>query len=103
MHPTVLALIEEADIAEDYTLAMIEPNVERPVLPFNGSSINSEAHTLRLSNINGFDISPIAAVFVLNEWNMIVGRWSSIQWTTDLWNVNMNDFFRICVKNGAEV
>lgn len=68
---TLVSLIVECDVIEHNAFLVVEANMNFPVLPLNDTSIDLEAHTFWLSNIDWLDILPIAS-FRLHSCDVVV-------------------------------
>ena len=97
-----VALVVESDIAQDDTLAIVEANVNTPVLPVDNTAINFERDAFRLGDVDGLQVCSKSS-FCLNGGCMIVVRRCLVEWSSYFWNIDVYDLVGICVENWAEV
>lgn len=87
---TDVSLVIESDVVQNDTLAVVEANVDAPLLPLNDTAIDCKRDALWLGNIDGFDVGAVSTL-LFNGGRVIV-VWSSLaEWPSHRWNIDVND------------
>lgn len=76
--------------------------MEVPILPINGTSIQFERHALRLSDINWFELVSETDV-LLNRFSIEVSCGRFVEWSTFLWDIDVDDLLGFDVINRAKI
>lgn len=97
-----ITLVVEGDVIEDYTLFVIEANMEVPFLPVDGPAIDFERNTFWLSDVDGFDVVPVTTL-LLDSLCMIVAWWSFANHPPYRRDVYVDNLLRFRVVDRAEV
>lgn len=97
-----IATIVESDVGEDYSLSVVETNVEIPPLPVDGTAVQLEGYTFRLGDVNRLEVIS-QANFSLDRLVVVVGRRCLVERATLFRNVNVDDLFGLHAVDGAEV
>jgi hypothetical protein len=69
-----------------------------PVLPFECSSVSFEGNTLRLGYVDWLEISP---KFLFHCFGVIIGRRRSIQRTSNIRYIDMDDLLRVGIVDAV--
>lgn len=98
----VLDLVEIGDVAENNAFSVVETYVDGPVLPFNDTAIDLEAHAFWLGDVDGFDVGSVAAHLLDRLNGIIVGRGLANR-SPNLGHIDVNDLLLVCVENRAKI
>ena len=99
---TDIALVVECDVAEYKSLAVVEADVDRPVLPCQYSTVDLERDAFWLCDFDRLNICPEATVG-FDGLGVEVDWLGGIEHPAYGWNVNVNDLLSVCVEDWAEV
>lgn len=91
-----------SDVVQYDSLSIIETNMEVPVLPINGPTVDFERDTLWLRDVQWFDIRTITPLF-FDSVRVIVIRRRLAYWSTNFRDINMYYFLLIRIEYRAEV
>ena len=95
-------LVKEADVVENDALAVVEANMNGPVLPFNCSTLHGEADAFWLGDVDRLEVSPESTTLFYGFDVVVVWRCPAER-SSDLGNIDMNDFLLVGVVDGTEV
>ena len=90
------------DVIEHNALLVVESNMDLPVLPINNPPLDFEGDALWLCDIDRFDICPVTK-FLLNGFWMVVVRLRLAKRSADIWDIDVDNFAFIGVKNRTEI
>ena len=96
------ALIIVSDVVEDDAFAVVEADVDLPILPFDEPVLDGERDAFRLSDVDWFEVLAVAARG-LDCCRMVVVWGSFVDWSANWWNVDVGDFLCVTVEDGDEV
>jgi hypothetical protein len=99
--PHVAAIIE-GDVRQDYTLTVVEPDVEVPFLPIDSPAIQFERYTLGLSDVDWLEIVS-QANGTLDRLRVIVRRWCCVERAAFLGDVDVDNLLCLDVVDRTEV
>lgn len=95
-------LVVERDVRKDETLAVVEANMQLPILPANNSSIYRKRDTLWLCDIYGLDVCSEAALLLDRCGMIVVGR-RLVDRSSNGRNIDMDYFLSIGIVYGREI
>lgn len=98
-----VALVVVGDIAEDDALAVVEANVEVPVLPGDLAALHLEGDALGLSDVDGLEVGAVAAGLLLYGGRGVVYGGGLAEGPADGGDVDGDDGLLVGVVDGAEV
>lgn len=101
-HGADIAPIIKRDVVEDNAFFVVEAHVDVPFLPVDDPTVNFERYSLGLSDMNGFNIIPVAALF-LYCLCVIVAWGSFVNHPPDRRNIDMDNLLLFGVIDGTEV
>jgi hypothetical protein len=96
------SLVIICDVVEDNSLLVVEADVNIPVLPVKGASIDLERYTCRLCDVNRRNILPVSSLLFYACRVVVVGR-SLVDRSSNFGDVDMDDFLFFRIENWAEV
>lgn len=96
------ALVVIRYVRENDAFAVIEANMDFPILPADRVTVNCEADSFGLCDVNRLEVLSETA-FLLNGYRVIIIWRSFAEWSTDRWHVNVDDFVCIRIEDGGEV
>lgn len=94
--------VVESYIRENDSLPVVESDVEVPLLPVNGPAIHSEAHTLRLGDVDRLEVIAKTRLSLRGLGVVVRGR-SGVERSSDFRNINVHDLLGLDVVYGAKV
>lgn len=94
--------IVECNIRQNDSLAVIESDVEVPILPINGATVQFERHAFRLSDVDWFEVVSETNVF-LDGFGVEVSGRRFVERPAFLWDVNVDNLAGLNVIDWAEV
>jgi hypothetical protein len=97
-----VASVVETDVAQDDTLTIVESDMNGPILPLDGTSINIERNTLRLRDLDWLDVGPEADL-LFDMFTMEVARRRLVKLSSHFRDVDVDDLLCVCIENRAEV
>jgi hypothetical protein len=96
------SLIIICDVVQHNSFLVVESNMNIPILPRDNPSLDLERNPVWLCNIDRLDILSVPS-FRLNACGVIVIRFRFAHWSTDFWDIDMDDFLRVGVEDRAKV
>lgn len=97
-----VALVVEGDVVEHDALAVVEADVELPVLPLDLPAVELEGDALGLGDVDGLQVIAEAAPG-LDGSRVVVESGSLAEWPADLGNVDGDNLLLVGIVDGAEV
>lgn len=76
--------------------------MDLPVLPGYYPTIDVEGDAFGLGDVEGFEVGAEATFFFDCGW-VIVVWWSSVDWSSDWWDIDVDDLLQVAVVDGSEV
>ena len=89
-------------ICIELTFAIVESNVEVPLLPIDSPTVQFERYALGLSDVDWLEIVP-QADGALDRLRIVVCRRCCVERTAFLGYIDVNDFLCLNVVDGAEI
>ena len=96
------AFVVVGDVVKDDALAVIEADVDFPILPFDEAVLDGEGDTFRLGDIDRFEVFAVSTFGFDGCWVVIVG--SGLIDGPAYWrDVDVYDFLLVAVIDGGKV
>lgn len=95
-------LIVERNVGKNKSFAVVEANVQFPVLPAYVPAIHCKRDSFWLSNVDWLQILPEPTLF-FNGRRMVVVRWRLVNHSSDRGNIDVNNFLCIRVVDRAKI
>ena len=97
-----LAPIIIGDVVQNDTFAIIESDMDLPILPHNDSSIDLKVDAFRLGDVDGLDVLSVASFHfdcfrVVIVWRRLIDRSANRR------DIDVNDFLSITIEDWSEI
>ena len=101
-HRADVALVIICDVIEHDTLAVVEANVDVPVLPVDDASVHLEGDTLGLGYVDRLQIGSVAT-FLLDRFGVVIVGSGLAERSSHRRNVNVNDLLCLGIVDRAKI
>jgi hypothetical protein len=96
------AFVVVGDVIENNSLLVVETDMNLELLPLDHSALDLERNTFWLGDVDWFDIGSVADFFFYAG-SMIVIWFRLANWSSDFWDINVNDLLLVGVKDRTEI
>ena len=96
------AVIVVGDVVEHDAFAVVEADVDLPILPFDDAVLDGERDAFGLGDVDGFEVFAVAARG-LDRGGMIVVGGGFVDGSANWWNVDVGNRLSVTVEDGDEV
>ena len=97
-----VAFVVVGDVVQDDAFAVVEADVDFPILPVDDPAVHSEGYAFRLGDVDWFQIFSIASVG-FDGGGVVIEGGRLVQGSADWWDVDVDDILGVGVEYRGEV